>query len=419
MSIFSKKNKAEKSSGGKKVKTEKKSQDDEAVEKGASETPYVPKHAASDSVTKSPFVAGVGQKTAARFSTDSRGLTTGNAAYMQALAHNARHNTPPPSSLAGQQLRNSMSLNNSAEVFTTDPDAPPLPPTPSHRFPKVPTPKGSARNSIDYFSLQKVQSQPLEAPTHRKEKLGVATQDRGQTNAHYSDSGYGSVIHSRAPSEQGDASGTQLPRTNSGFLPELSLGGGPMFSERVFNNEPEIVNVAPKKAREGVLKTSKTYFGTNSDARSLRSTTSVKAKQTRFENAPAVYRPEIPQGGRDGCPGPTGVANTQPLKTQNDQQESATTRRAIPERESLLVLPEGVATSPSTTTQQTFVPRPHRHSSPVSQAFFGHVERVVSDIALPPLRILDGFKVNKRGQILDEEGDPIGELHEGDIIDCE
>ena len=38
--------------------------------------------------------------------------------------------------------------------------------------------------------------------------------------------------------------------------------------------------------------------------------------------------------------------------------------------------------------------------------------------ALAPLGILDGLKVNKRGKILDEEGDPIGELVEGDIIDC-
>jgi hypothetical protein len=36
----------------------------------------------------------------------------------------------------------------------------------------------------------------------------------------------------------------------------------------------------------------------------------------------------------------------------------------------------------------------------------------------PPLSILDGLKVNRRGLILDEEGDPIGELYEGDIVDC-
>ena len=36
----------------------------------------------------------------------------------------------------------------------------------------------------------------------------------------------------------------------------------------------------------------------------------------------------------------------------------------------------------------------------------------------PPLSILHGLKVNKQGLILDEEGGPIGELWEGDIIDC-
>ena len=38
--------------------------------------------------------------------------------------------------------------------------------------------------------------------------------------------------------------------------------------------------------------------------------------------------------------------------------------------------------------------------------------------SLPPLSAMDGFKVNRRGQVLDEEGDIIGELFEGDIIDC-
>jgi hypothetical protein len=38
--------------------------------------------------------------------------------------------------------------------------------------------------------------------------------------------------------------------------------------------------------------------------------------------------------------------------------------------------------------------------------------------ALPPVSILEGFKVNKRGHVLDEEGEVIGELFEGDLIDC-
>lgn len=37
---------------------------------------------------------------------------------------------------------------------------------------------------------------------------------------------------------------------------------------------------------------------------------------------------------------------------------------------------------------------------------------------LPGLDILEGLKVNKKGQILDEDGEPIGELVEGELSDC-
>ena len=37
---------------------------------------------------------------------------------------------------------------------------------------------------------------------------------------------------------------------------------------------------------------------------------------------------------------------------------------------------------------------------------------------LPPVSVLEGFKVDKRGHVLDEEGEIIGELFEGDLIDC-
>jgi hypothetical protein len=46
-----------------------------------------------------------------------------------------------------------------------------------------------------------------------------------------------------------------------------------------------------------------------------------------------------------------------------------------------------------------------------------------SDIAsvasnLPPISILEGYKINKKGLILDEEGEVIGKLVDGDIMDC-
>ena len=61
--------------------------------------------------------------------------------------------------------------------------------------------------------------------------------------------------------------------------------------------------------------------------------------------------------------------------------------------------------------------QPRSPTSPTSHRIPAHAKSR-QDESTPPLSILDGLKVNKRGLILDEEGDPIGELYEGDIIDC-
>ena len=41
-----------------------------------------------------------------------------------------------------------------------------------------------------------------------------------------------------------------------------------------------------------------------------------------------------------------------------------------------------------------------------------------ADANVPTLSILEGLKVNKKGQVLDEDGEPIGQLSEGEIADC-
>ncbi|KAG9204017.1 hypothetical protein G6514_001653 [Epicoccum nigrum] len=49
----------------------------------------------------------------------------------------------------------------------------------------------------------------------------------------------------------------------------------------------------------------------------------------------------------------------------------------------------------------------------------GEVEPEIKEVEVTPdLDILEGLKVNKKGQVLDEEGEPIGELAEGDIKEC-
>ncbi|THC95425.1 hypothetical protein EYZ11_005112 [Aspergillus tanneri] len=42
----------------------------------------------------------------------------------------------------------------------------------------------------------------------------------------------------------------------------------------------------------------------------------------------------------------------------------------------------------------------------------------VLEMEFAPLEILDGFRVNKKGQVLNEDGEPIGELKEGDLMSC-
>ena len=56
-------------------------------------------------------------------------------------------------------------------------------------------------------------------------------------------------------------------------------------------------------------------------------------------------------------------------------------------------------------------------TSPTSPKTPSHTQPRRSDY-VPPLSILEGLKVNRRGLILDEEGDPIGELYDGDIVNC-
>ncbi|KAM0716560.1 hypothetical protein Q7P37_008005 [Cladosporium fusiforme] len=68
--------------------------------------------------------------------------------------------------------------------------------------------------------------------------------------------------------------------------------------------------------------------------------------------------------------------------------------------------------SPNRGPQQSF--QPHSLPSSADTAQIRHN----TDETGAPFGILSGLKVNRRGLILDEEGDPIAELYEGDIIDC-
>lgn len=78
--------------------------------------------------------------------------------------------------------------------------------------------------------------------------------------------------------------------------------------------------------------------------------------------------------------------------------------------------PFGYETSP--TRNHQLQPSPFGPRSPTSPIARNANLNFDEDGFSPSLNILNGLKVNRRGLILDEEGDPIGELFEGDILDC-
>ncbi|KAI6800258.1 hypothetical protein KC332_g8710 [Hortaea werneckii] len=418
---------------------------------------HIPKHAGSDAASGSTEKATREKIRAAsqnRISAQARDYAKANNGSVQNTAHSAQQGLLSPPAFSGQypgaphSHRAHLQRNQSAEVFVTDPDAPPMPTSPNPSAGRNYASSGHPRT--DYFGSS-YQRPSFDSPIMGSIKMQTAARDRGYLPPHYSgDSGYGSVVHSRAPSEQiafADANGHQLPRTNSGFLPELNLGDElgqePAWSEGS-NDYP--APHSPKKAPEGVLKSSKNYLERRTsqldDSRSLKSSRSRSTlKQTRFENAPELvthnvqHDPQISHNKQT-----TSMTEARPESTtlpEHDLTPNVGPREhhateyshlpfSLPERHStppLQSLPDHQAhyraSSPLPTSNQA---PPFRYFSSPPGERRDPIERVVSPLpqqdSAPPLSRLEGFKVNKRGIVLDEEGDPIGELFEGDIIDC-
>ncbi|RMY73689.1 hypothetical protein D0863_03716 [Hortaea werneckii] len=418
---------------------------------------HIPKHAGSDAASGSTEKATREKIRAAsqnRISAQARDYATANNGSVQDTAHSAQQGLLSPPAFSGQypgaprSPRAHLQRNQSAEAFVTDPDAPPMPTSPNLSAGRNYSGSGPTRN--DYFGSS-YQRPSFDSPIMGNIKMQTAARDRGYLPPHYSgDSGYGSVVHSRAPSEQmafADVNGHQLPRTNSGFLPELNLGDElgqePAWSE---GSRDFSAPHSPKKAPEGVLKSSKNYLERQTsqldDSRSLKSSRSRSTlKLTRFENAPELVTHNVQHDAQ--------ISHNQHATSMTEVRPESTT---LPEREltANAVPKEHYATNYS---HPSFSP-PERHSTPPLQRLPDHqahyrsssplpssdqappfrysspppgercdpIERVVSPLPLedsaPLLSRLEGFKVNKRGIVLDEEGGPIGELFEGDILDC-
>lgn len=397
---------------------------------------HIPKHAATDSmgqvgtVQNSEHIALASQHRITNSAFDS---TLGNASYRQSMAHSMFHGMPTPSmpaSPAGSIMLNRRSgsamsqRSMMSEIFITDPDAPPMPASPfAHKH------SGSIRRGVssraggDYFSL---------APMAAGSKPVSPLPDREYTHGNgSSDSGYGSAgpstaAHSRAASEKNVVPSEEvksfLPSVNEGLLPTFDLTeqilSGSAFSEDLADEtkpaEPAALSVH-KPSREQLNQQVQQDTVSEQEKRS-----SVKyapaVKQTHLKQSPSVQLENTYQHTRGSASlssDPVTLAVLQGYISTPQQSRPVSAMQpfdfALPDTP-LTAYPEDETNDDSQGFRRPSLSRTPSAGSTYSQA--------AARSNLPPLSVLEGFKVNKRGKILDEEGEPIGELVGGDIMDC-
>ncbi|TKA79245.1 hypothetical protein B0A55_06267 [Friedmanniomyces simplex] len=318
MSIFKRKPKGEKiekdekGAAGKGEKGSKEDTKKQAVGEKAPQQPYKPTHAASNAVRKAPTVNG--GKLSLEVPVYAHGGVTFHqppaTSVTQPFSHAGMRRvvtgTNPLPPYRGFSGAFNVQQNNSAEVFTTDPDPPPLPTSSTSEHSQSTPRNGPACQNSGYFSQRRDNAPGFDSPMLGNPKMAMATRHRGDVNPHtISDSGYGSTAHSRAPSEQMNTyelAKLHLPRDSSGFLPELSLSEelarDPAVSEASFGaDEVGGQRATTPKQPDSILRNGKGYFsqlGRSNDSSKVKSCGSRRTtlKQTRFEQEPEILDEE-------------------------------------------------------------------------------------------------------------------------------
>ena len=131
--------------------------------------------------------------------------------------------------------------------------------------------------------------------------------------------------------------------------------------------------------------------------------------------------------------GSTGPASSLHSRAQNEGKPWKTQRRSSPlqqvtrsnETPKMSVCQDGEADAMpkadtgaalgEMTASRDYFPPPASAAEPTQTIMSPHPRTASAELEL---EALEGFKVNKRGRVLDEEGEVIGELSDGDIIDC-
>lgn len=428
------------------------------AEKKASETPaaeappkpaykHVPTHAASDSVGQGSrledkqdrnHIAIASRRRAANSMYDS---ALGNASFQQSIAHELAHGTPSPMTPYGSQPR------FQDDAYYGEFDSPQMtshPMTPGHMR--------MSRKSSDYFAQSMHRGRSYES---RGQGYGNGKgKEHGYATPYYSDSGYESAgppsgMPSRDPSLQNlqDLERQYMSRDNKGLLlPE------PRLSDDFANLGINVDQLqAANKSRENMLKNpgNVSPLDLDVDSRSTKSTTSV-SKRTRFEDDPEpmpeldqlhqhreaaspvvehnAQQPEVPENTpvtvkpEEAPEPPVDSARGSPVESDAESEQSepssAKAENEVPADVNRQATKDADSTSSTQTTAESI-----RTSISNDGAHRPTLQRLssapsVRRMTLPPLSILEGLKVNKKGLILDEEGDPIGQLIDGELLDC-
>lgn len=375
---------------------------------------HVPKHAAADSYSQGG--RGETHQDRAQIALASRRRESnamydgalGDATIAQDIAHQVAHGTSSPRH--SPSLR-TMHRNYSEETFLTSRDGRPGPSTPRRSYASSTSRlnPNSRRNTNDYFS-QGQPNFPIEETSKYLGKRPVPTgYDSGYESAEPS-----SGAHSRAPSESNllstsAASDSSASSSGSYMLPELKFNEETAFSRKSMDVSPDDI------VSTGLVKSN--------------------SKKTRFQDQQHDPMPRLSlieqyrkadEGSADSIPLQQGnnARSAESTSYRQDSQELLDAFEAAQimdsaQEELPVDSPNVVSRSHAPTVrepqQQVRPVSAHRSSSssaPVRQSVSARASSV------PPLSILNGHKVNKRGKVLDEEGDPIGELVKGDLLDC-
>lgn len=356
---------------------------------------HVPTHAAADSAGQGGRVDSNQERERIAVASKNRlrnsiyDSTLGNASQTQMIAHEMAHGTPSPSGPASLASRRSRSLSrHQSGVSFMDANAPPLPTASSARAASAGGRAHMHRYSSDYFSQLRMSTYENAASEFEKSQNKDAS---AQPAYNYPDSGYASGMNSQAPSllNLPDESKLFLQRNHSGFLPELNVDGDTLqqqisrenssLQSRAQDHMPEPKSIVAVGDNLG----NTSPVDAESDSRSVKSNRSSGSvtKRTRFGDIPD------PMPSLDRLHYHRDRSLTPPRR-DNDNSAQQYPSHQKTEKPYLPPL-EAISARPSS-----------RRAT------------------LPPLSILAGLKVNKRGRILDEEGEAIGELVEGELLDC-